>query len=500
MPLPIQSFRAALLAFAATMLAAAPLAAQSFEPDLGQTLDWLESARPGEARVPADSYELTRHPIANDPIYLPLDEVPGKPFNVVDPPPLKRAYYKYPFYLALGLPRDLVDATVGFVGFIPIVNLPIVGIGYEVVPTQVLFRDYRDWHGYGGTRNKNGHGWIDSDGWGWFPNYNQTRWESVDKGKLERYEAENAVLSAELQGLNREIDAHNDAILARQKTARDYAMYSLQQGQPREAVAWILPAHNAYPLDEEIQGVLVASLATYADDAEAPEWVEPLLWEKLTASLSRVQRASEARLTELHAAKPEAASVARALVYIKTVMGDRKGALAVAAASYQQDTTDPDRARLYFEAAMTARDPEQALAAFKTIESAHPERAGVELLEHQLTEFEDGLEIMRVRMGLLIGEAAPVHDLMKARVRRAPADPYNHYYLGCTVLSLAANAPSPGPRFATAGAHFEQASLLANNRPLRVRSDVALSYVRSLVGPERNDDEAGSSGFAGLNL
>ncbi len=500
--MPLATLSRFILAVAAllSLLAATPATAQTFEPDLGQTLDWLESARPGTAELPADAYEVTRHAMASEPVLLPLDEVPGRPFNVLDPPPMKTAYYKYPIYTALGLPRDLVDGLFGFVGFIPIVNLGVVGIGYEVVPTQVLLRDYRDWHGWGGTRNKNGHGWIDSDGWGWFPNYNQTRFESVNKRKLERFRNENEKLASELQELNRGIEARNAAIESRQATARDYALYWIENGDPREAVSWILPAHRAYPLEEESQGVLVAALALYADDPDAPSWVEPLLWEKLTSSLSRVQRSAEARLEALQLQHPDAYSPARALVYIKTVMGETDDALDVAEKSFLADPADAGRARLYFETALTSRDAEKATVAFERLEAANVERAGAELLADRLETLDDGLEMLRLRLALLNDEAEPVRDALQARTERSPSNAYYHYYLACSELALAPREFQMSDRARVAGAHFEKAGLLADNDPLRVRSNIAMTFLRSLSGEARDRDDSPSSGFSGIGF
>lgn len=485
----------------ALLLATAPASAEDFEPDLGQTRDWLEARRPGSSAVPADAYEVTRHPMAAEPIMLTLDAVPGSPFKVVDPPPLKRAYWKYPVYTALGLPRDLVDGFVGFVGFIPIVNLAVVGVGYELVPTQVLVRDPRDWHGWGGTRNKNGHGWIDSDSWGWFPTLHQTKFKVVNERKLARYKAENERLAAELRGLNREIESRNAALLSRQQTAREYALYSIGQGDPREAVSWILPAHLAYPLDEENQAVLVASLAMYADAPDAPDWVEPLLWEKLTNSLSRVQRAAESRLADLYAAHPSAPTPARALVYISTVMGDRKQALRVAQASYDVDPADGERARLFFEAAMTAGNAELAAAALEGVEKAHPSRSGISLLTDQLADRGDSIEMIRLRHSLLQGEAAAAKEALLPRVEKAPANPYFRYYLGCSELALMRDQPSYAESAANAARQFEQAALLAGNEPLRTRASVALSYMQGLTGEARKKSEpSGGGGLSGISF
>lgn len=492
--LSVPLFAAAILLW----ISPSPAAAQAFEPDLGQTLDWLQSSEPGDPDVPADAYEVTRHSMADEPIFLPLEEVPGKPFHDIDPPPTKTAYYKYPVYAVLGFPRDLVDGLFGLIGFVPFVNLPVTGVAYEVVPTQILFRDYRDWHGWGGTRNKNDHGWIDSESWGWFPNYNQTKFELVNERKLEQWRAENAELASELQSMNQRIDAHNQAIRSRQETARDYALYWMDNGDPREAVSWILPAHRAYPLNEEIQGVLVASLALYAEDPDAPDWVEPLLWQKLTHALSRVERASESRLEALFEKHPAAWSPARALVYIKTHMAETGEALQIAEAAFNVDPADPDRARLYFEAAMTSREPEKAAVALESLEASYRQRAGIDILADQIGEPRDGMEMLRLRLALLNDQAPQVRETLVAKTERSPSNAYYHYYLACSELAMTQIDINLAERAAMAGSHFEKASLLADNDPLRVRSQVALTFLRSLAGERRDRDDNGGGSLIGF--
>jgi tetratricopeptide (TPR) repeat protein len=479
--------------------AALPVSAQ-FEPDLGQTLDWIQSTRPGTPEIPEDAYELTRHRMKPEPEMLELTEVPGKPFRVVDPPPLKHDYHNYPIYVALGLPRDMVDAVFGFVGFIPIVNLAVVGVGYELVPTQVLVRDHRDWHGWGGTRNKNGHGWIDSESWGWFPSLNQTEFKSVDKRRLARYQAENAQLTAELQGLNREITAHNEAIRSRQKSAINSAVYWMEQGDAREAVSWILPAHRAYPLEEEIQGVLVAALAMYADDPRSPAWVEPLLWDRMMGAVARVQRAAARRIEAVQGANPEAYTPARALVFIRTAMGDRAGALRAAQSAYEVEPGDMRRARLLFEAAMTVRNEDQAEEALDQLEELSPERPGIELMIDQIQNREDGLELMRLRMALLTGDIRKARSKLRERVEGMPANAYYHYYLACAELGMLSLGSAMDTVIESAGTHFEQASLLAPNDPLRLRSRMGMTYVQSLASPGRPPEERPQGGFSGLSF
>jgi hypothetical protein len=197
---------------------------------------------------------------------------------------------------------------------------------------------------------------------------------------------------------------------------------------------------------------------------------------------------------------PDAYSAARALVYIKTVMGETDDALEVAKQAFDADPVDPGRARLYFETAMTSRDPEKASAALQRLEAAHVEQAGIELLSDRLETLDDGLELLRLRLALLNDQAGDVRDELTARAERSPANAYYQYYLGCTELALAPYEFQMGEQALTAGKHFEKAGLLADNDPLRVRSHIALSFLRSLSGEARDRDDSPSSGFSGIGF
>lgn len=188
------------------------------------------------------------------------------------------------------------------------------------------------------------------------------------------------------------------------------------------------------------------------------------------------------------------------MVYIKTVLGEKEDALAIAEQAYLADPGDADRTRLYFETAMSSRDVEKATAAFEQLELANVERAGVELLSHRLKSLEDGLEMLRLRLTLLNDAADEARDPLIARTERSPADAYAHYYLGCAELALAPREREMGVQARVAGDHFQKAGLLADNGPLRVRSHIALSFLRSLSGEARDRDDSPSSGFSGLSF
>ncbi len=67
-----------------------------------------------------------------------LTVLPGEPFRQVTPMPAARAWWLYPFYLALGLPRDLIDTVAGGFNYIPIINLPVVLGGAALLPLGLV--------------------------------------------------------------------------------------------------------------------------------------------------------------------------------------------------------------------------------------------------------------------------------------------------------------------------------------------------------------------------
>lgn len=459
-----------------------------FQPPLGETLEWVADFEPFEARIPEDAPERVSHLLPDEPLREELSELPGRPFHDLSNPPMARTWWKYPIYAVIGFPRDLVDGVVGFIGFIPVINLPVTGLAYEVVPTQILFRDPRDWHRWPGRRNRHGHGFIDAESWGWFPTLNMMSFRHIDRGELRQWQRENEELRFELAEHNRAVRASNEAITDRQQTAQQIAARAIEQGDGRTAVQWMLPYHQNYPRDLEAHGLYLASMAMYAGQQGAPAWVEPVLWRELEeAPLQALPFAEQnlARAVELHG---EREYPVQALVYVQTRLGRPDQALATAHEFFRRQTATPRsplRSRLLFEAAMTAGEKALAVEALESLEASLPQVPGQELLQADLEHEGDNLDLARLRLNLLLGEAdAPLREL-QAMLERRPEQPYYHYYAGVAhLVDLQENPDRFEEAVPAARARLERAYLLAGNPHLRARAEAMLNYLDALEGRE----------------
>lgn len=464
-----------------------------FEPDLAETLEWLSGGPSDVAVIPASAPARTLHPMPAIAIEAPLASVPGKPFHVLDPPPTSKAYYKVPIYLALGLPRDLIDGVFGFIGFVPLLNLPVVGVGYELIPTQALVRDPRDWHRWGGRRNKNGHGFIDSDGWGWFPTAHSVKFTVASKRKLRKYQKENEGLYLELQGLNRTFAERNKAIEDRKDSAAELARYELSAGNAKAAVERILPYRIAYPRDRRAHAILLASLSLAADRGSLG-WAGPYLWQDLSAISLRDLRAAEKEIESVFERFPSALLPARALVFTKTRLGKRASAMDVARQSYDHDPLDWDRVRLVFETALSAGDVAQAQDSFLRLERIYRDRSDTPVLSEKLGLGEDGLDRFRWRLAIFEGNFPYAREGLSLRIVEDPTNPYYHYYLGCAELGALEEEENFSAVARAALGRFERAFMASPNAPLRRRSEIALNYTRALSDGRSYDSDSDSRG------
>ena len=479
---------------------------QGFEPDLSETLEWIAPNLAMEPRIPAGAAELTRHALSPEAMKPLLDQLPDRPFHVLEPPPTSVAWWKYPLYAVVGFPRDLVDGVFGFFSYWPILNVPLVGIPYELVPAQVLFRHPADWHPWPGGRNRRGHGWtdggrvvrdgrllnadqaleereglglVDDAGWGFFSNARRTRFSYVSQSKLRRYEAENERRREELQALNRRIDAENRTLTERLRGRRAAAIEAIDRGDGFEAVGLMLPYHLAYPTETQAQALLLNALAVHGD--AGPVWVRPYLWSKLAVSDRRLLQQALTLIEKTHQDFPRMLTPAEALVFILTRLEETPRALVAAQAAFETDPTDARRARLYFEAAMSERDPAATRAALGALEP---------LL---LTPGEVG--VLRARLALLEGRAEEARAALVDLLRSAPENAYYHYYLGCAELMSLATTDQPERAVAAAFDQLEEASLRAVAPPLRERVGQTLGFVRRLAAEEAEPREPRRRGF-----
>lgn len=470
MPLPVP-FRRAILCLG--LIPAAFLAdpraslAQSdgYRPELGEVEDLFVPADPSAGIIPADAPERTLHPMPAERPRDLLDEVPGKPFADLSSPPRSFAWWKIPVYAVLGAPRDAVDMLFGAAANIPVVNVPVVGLAYEVVPTQLLIRDPRDWHRWPGRRNARGHGWLDSRSWGWFPTARSMKFRYVDEARAERLKKSNEALEVELAALNREIETQGREIARRRREARAAALEALAAGDYREAVARLLPCAESDPSDESVEAMLIDALAAHGD--AGPEWVRPHLWTRLAASPAGPLRLAERLLAGSRLERPDSRTGGEALVFARARLGDAAGALAVAREMAAAAPEDARLARLRFEAALSTDDPAESLAALEELD-----RIGA---AHSLDA---------PRIALLEGRAEEVAGGLEAIARENPEDSRAAYCLAVARLEIPDASGTDG-LLRAATAELERLALSTGPRPLRERADQALAYARGIAEAAR---------------
>lgn len=481
----------------AVIFFASAASAQSFRPDLSETLEWINPPMPIAAPIPADAPALVRYPMPAEPIRELQSELTGRPFHVLDPPPESFAWWKTPIYVALGLPRDVVDGLVGVVSYVPIINIPIVGVGYEIVPTQIFLRDPRDWHRWPGVSNRRGHGffprrnqirvpanwendryapekigkaWHLEESWGFFPTLNSVHWRYVSRRRMRKLGEENVSIEIALQVVNGEINEGNIRIAERQHKARKAAVEAIDQGKGFEATSRMLPYHLAYPNDETALALLINSLAVYA--ADGPNWVRPWMYQSISGSGQRVVRQAATLLDKSFGDYPERYEIAEALAYARATLDEHDQALRVAEITFRADRSDLRRARLYFEAGMGARDRDAAREALDTLSGA------------RLTEAE--IELMELRLDVLEGNGYSAWPRLAELVAENPDNPYYRYYLGAAALSILDETDEPEEAIQVAFDELERSSLMARSDFLRERVSRALTYARGLAADEVN--------------
>ncbi|OPZ06646.1 MAG: hypothetical protein BWZ08_02236 [candidate division BRC1 bacterium ADurb.BinA292] len=438
--------------------------AQDFDPPLGHAAEMIDGGTVARVEIPTQAAELQTYPMPTEYPRQLLQEVPGRPFRPVDPPPQAFAWWKVPFYVALGLPRDLVDGFVGGLAKVPIISPVFVFPAYELVPTQIVFRDPRDWHRWPAGPNRHDHGYYKGNSWGWFPSAHMWKFHYTSERKLERNRAYNERLQAELRDRNREIETHNQLIENRKREARREALRAIEAGDGREAALRMIPYYQAYPLDEGAFALFATALAIYAP--EGPEWVKPLLWYELNAAQPLPLTQAETQLALAREQHPERASLAEALIYVRLLLGEPRDALVVAAEHLTREPDDARRRRLVLETALSADDLATARQVYQALDSSTLETTDAALI--------------RARMDLLAGDYRGAQQLLRIMHQEHPEDAYVSYYLGIAELQLALYEPAYPEGFEQAFDLLEQAVLRAPNAALRVRAGQTLAYARGL--------------------
>lgn len=486
---------AAWLILALAALTAQSAGAASYQPDLGMGRIVIDGGQDQPAGVSANSEIFTVYPLSGEQPRELLSEVPGQPFRPLDPAPRSFAFWKVPVYAVLGFPRDAVDGVFGVVNYVPVLNLPVVFGAYEFVPTQAFMRDWRDWHKWPGRRNQNGHGMYDAlavrdlnqggefantherhglavtEGvtWGWFPSFNRWSWTYESKWKKRRWEKYNAKLQGQLRELNTGIETGNQAIAFQQMTARKKALDAIEAGNGKEASYRMVPYDSAYMLDEGAFALLATGLALYID--EGPEWVGPLLWEKLRSAQSADLAQAERMLSRTVRRYPNRPGPWQSLIYVRLLQDRSDEALEAASGMIKASPGSPLAARLWFETALSAGEKKEAARALAACGG------------------DSDLPLMKARLALS-SDGEQARTMIEELVAERPDDPEANYLAGCAALMAVEKSETPLQTLQQAVDALERAALTAQGAALKVKAGRALGVARGAMDRAGKQAEA----------
>lgn len=438
-----------------------------FKPNLGQAKEIIAGREIERAAIPDTAPERGVYLIPEEHPRQILTALPGQPFRPMTPMPLARAWWKYPLYAVAGLPRDLIDTLAGGLNFVPLVNIPVVMGGYELVPTQFLIRDPRDWHQWPGTRmNARGHGPIDGDSWGWFPSLRSWQFSYPSQTLARENELYNKQLKDQLDAENQKIETENARLEARLRDARTRALEAIGAGNGREAALRMIGFSGNYPLDEGGFALFTTALALFASE-KAPEWVAPVLWGELEYAQPRMLAEAEKMLASTARQQPDRTALSEALIYIRLTLGRNQGAADAAQALLKERPTDPYRQRLVFETALENGD---GILARKTREAMSP-----------ISYDEPTRQLMDLRLILQGGDAGPAVEPLARLQSQHPDDPYYAYYLGCAKLLLAQKLENPAATYQQGAALLNRSFELPSCPPMRLRIESSRTWVASVL-------------------
>lgn len=194
----------------------------------------------------------------------------------------KRIHWaNYALYPIIGFPRDAVDGFFGVVSFVPLLNLPIVGLGYEVVPTQKLVRHHDDWHRWPGRANAKRHGWIDSEAWGFFPSLHCMTFKQTDSKKVAEMKMHNEKIMAGAIQEGKDIVVKNAGIAARQAEYLKATRALYDEGKYNEVISRLVGYQKIDPLGRESRALLAASIIAQLPRINERDWAEATLGELL---------------------------------------------------------------------------------------------------------------------------------------------------------------------------------------------------------------------------
>lgn len=438
---------------------------QAFEPYVSQARELIGGKEAREVTIPVAAAELKTYNLKPEQAKELVTQIPGKSPRQVTPAPMARAWWNYPLYAVVGFPRDVVDSFFGALSYVPGIGLPLVWVPYEFIPTQALFRDPRDWHRWMGYSNARGHGMVDGTSWGFFPSFNSWTMTYPSPRLARKNAIFNENLRKEIQESNKKIEETNQTVSYRTRDVRTKALAAIQAGNGREAAMRMIAYQQAFPLDEGAFALYVTALALYLPDG--PEWVAPLLWEKLNAAQPKLLNEASKLMAATLSKEPEQAGLAQALIYTRLLAGQEDTALMMAQAIPAGKISPAQRLQLVFETALAARDKDAAAKAWTALQAESYDAA-----EKQM---------MGARLELLKGQYAPAMQVFSLLYQKQPEDPYLNYYVGVGEIMGVQQAKNPAETVHAALSHLERAELTAPGLALKAHAGQALAYTRGIA-------------------
>lgn len=406
-----------------------------------------EASTPDPQALEVDVYELDRFYFQPDPPNAPHREIeppswlelaPGEAEGLVwqDPvrtlpgrrrydlseEPRKTYWWNYPLYGLLGFPRDLVDGFFGAVSKVGGLNILVTGIFYEVVPMQVLMRDWRDWHRWPGRANKQGHGWIDApEGWGFFSKYRHTKFRPVNDKRLAAWQAHNEAIDRDVARRNREIEEVNAHVAERREAFMEKTRTAYKRRDYRNTVARLWAYLGADPRDREAKAMLIASLVAVSPNLAERAWGEAALRHQLRTSPQSVLVAAKEELREMAKRHPETEEIPYYLVWVCTRLRAYGEAYTEAGRLLARDPGNVLWQRLRFEAALRTGDKQWIASALSALESATG--AGSVASLHG-----------RGRWAFLRGHYTTAREIYKRLASQRESDARFYYYYGMALV------------------------------------------------------------------
>ena len=350
-----------------------------------------------------------------------VNSLPGMRKYDLSRPPRRFYWWNLPIYAVLGFPRDLIDGFFGSLSLAEIAifepfNLVLTGVGYELVPTQVLARHPSDWHRWPGRRNANGHGWFDGE-WGFFSNLHYTTFIRTNEKRLDVWRTHNQVVDDKMAAENAKIDQENAEVRAKRAAYIRETRRLFDEGKHRVVIQRLVGYREIDPLNQDARAMLAVSLIDDLPEIAENQWAYGAIHDLLWGSSREVLIPIRDELEAMREAKPHDDEICRYLVAINMRLRSFAQAMSAAEELVARDPSNVTFLRLRFEVALAGGDSDQIEEAARAIEQAASEGSAATL--HA-----------RGRQAFVAQQPEKAVEAYQRLVLIEPLNPRFHYLLG----------------------------------------------------------------------